>query len=833
GVCGYNDSYSTVKNCYYLTGTAENGVGNNQGTATNVESKATDKFKSGEVAYLLNEGKSEENVVWRQNLGETEADATPVLDSSHKIVYASKPCESEFANSEIAEKKEHSVTMSEDGTSHTCSVCQKTEQHSDVAIFTVNETNHSITAICPSCGDLGTITLSASDATYDGTEKAASTSGEIKGFTTPDIVYEKKAEDGSFATIDSIPKDAGTYRASITYNVGEGYTVSVEYTIAKADTTKTENCEMVLTFDEYSNTYTAAITEVEGAEYKFDNGGWSSKNMYTGIAHGTEVTGYIRIAAISDNYNPGTESSMTLTAGHGTLTHVEAKAADCVNDGNIEYWYCESCKKYFSDAQGTTETTKEAVTIAATGHTDSNDDGICEVCQNRIWYIISPTSMLLEKGESVSNISMDPKNGKVVVGEKVTVTTQDMLGYSFKGWYLASDIDAETKQLGDNANPQATSFTYTFKPEDNMSLVAVYEAAGNADVKISGSGFTVSVDDGVASAVQDGTYSEKLSIGSKVTITIVEENSNFINWTNENNKIVSTERTYTFTVTGQTTLTMSKKGTTGSTAMVEFVSAYNQVISGKIYSSTDTISFPDGPSKMGYTFKNWSLTQDEIQTKIKDGETHITVTPVYEQDTSRTYTVTVYVDGVQDDTQTATGILAGTTKTVNAPTVDGKVFLYWTDADGNILGYDASYFMQVNKDIVVKAVYGEAAVEAKPVIAMTNVFTTSTNGKNKISFTVTRDIPEGYTLVEHGVLYNKLGTIDNPSEETFVLGGTGVSKYTSTATKLSGIVTLNVNMTGVEDTKVVTRGYMIVKNSEGKDEIYYSDIAYTSYNERK
>ena len=313
----------------------------------------------------------------------------------------------------------------------------------------------------------------------------------------------------------------------------------------------------------------------------------------------------------------------------------------------------------------------------------------------------------------------------------------------------------------------------------------------------------------------------------------MDKNVEFISWTNESNKIVSTDRIYAFTVTGNTTLTMSKKGITGSTAMVEFVSAYNQVISGEIYRSTDTIIFPDGPSKMGYIFKGWSLTQNEIQKEITDGETHITVTPVYEQDTTKTYTVTVYVDGVQDDSQTATGILAGTTKTVKAPTVDGKVFLYWTDADGNILGYDPSYFMQVNKDIVVKAVYGEAAVEAKPVIAMTNVFTTSTGGKNKISFTVTRDIPEGYTLVEHGVLYNKLGTIDNPSEETFVLGGTGVSKYTSTATKLSGIVTLNVNMTGVEDTKVVARGYMIVKNSEGKDEIYYSDYAHISYNERK
>ena len=463
--------------------------------------------------------------------------------------------------------------------------------------------------------------------------------------------------------------------------------------------------------------------------------------------------------------------------------------------------------------------------------TDSTNNFTYAVEATETTIIVSPSSMLLERGDSVSNISMNPVDGKVKVGEKVTVTTKDMLGYRFMGWYLDSDIN--DYQLSDNAAPQSTSFTYTFTPEDNMSLVAVYEAAGKAEVKISGSGFTVSVAGESESAEQNSTYNASVDIGSEVTITIVDKNVEFISWTNESNKIVSTDRIYAFTVTGNTTLTMSKKGITGSTAMVEFVSAYNQVISGEIYRSTDTIIFPDGPSKMGYIFKGWSLTQNEIQKEITDGETHITVTPVYEQDTTKTYTVTVYVDGVQDDSQTATGILAGTTKTVKAPTVDGKVFLYWTDADGNILGYDPSYFMQVNKDIVVKAVYGEAAVEAKPVIAMTNVFTTSTGGKNKISFTVTRDIPEGYTLVEHGVLYNKLGTIDNPSEETFVLGGTGVSKYTSTATKLSGIVTLNVNMTGVEDTKVVARGYMIVKNSEGKDEIYYSDYAHISYNERK
>ena len=42
---------------------------------------------------------------------------------------------------------------------------------------------------------------------------------------------------------------------------------------------------------------------------------------------------------------------------HANLTHVEAKAPNCVEKGNIEYWKCEDCGKIFSDAQATTEVT--------------------------------------------------------------------------------------------------------------------------------------------------------------------------------------------------------------------------------------------------------------------------------------------------------------------------------------------------------------------------------------------------------------------------------------------------------------------------------------------
>ncbi len=44
---------------------------------------------------------------------------------------------------------------------------------------------------------------------------------------------------------------------------------------------------------------------------------------------------------------------------HDDLRHVEAKAATKESEGNIEYWYCSGCGKYYGDAEATKKITKE------------------------------------------------------------------------------------------------------------------------------------------------------------------------------------------------------------------------------------------------------------------------------------------------------------------------------------------------------------------------------------------------------------------------------------------------------------------------------------------
>ena len=49
---------------------------------------------------------------------------------------------------------------------------------------------------------------------------------------------------------------------------------------------------------------------------------------------------------------------------HANLKHIDAKAATKTSEGNIEYWYCDGCKKYYKDAKATQEI-KQVDTVTA------------------------------------------------------------------------------------------------------------------------------------------------------------------------------------------------------------------------------------------------------------------------------------------------------------------------------------------------------------------------------------------------------------------------------------------------------------------------------------
>lgn len=92
GVVGANSNGTingTVNGCYFLVETAASGVGDNSSTnVTNVTSKTTGEFATGEVAWLLQDALGENaDQVWRQDISKGGYPVLHVFDASAPEVY--------------------------------------------------------------------------------------------------------------------------------------------------------------------------------------------------------------------------------------------------------------------------------------------------------------------------------------------------------------------------------------------------------------------------------------------------------------------------------------------------------------------------------------------------------------------------------------------------------------------------------------------------------------------------------------------------------------------------------------------------------------------------
>ncbi len=66
-------------------------------------------------------------------------------------------------------------------------------------------------------------------------------------------------------------------------------------------------------------------------------------------------------SAYTENYDKDIKLLCNPTAH--SLEHIEAKEATCTENGNIEYWHCTLCKKYFSSEDATDEITEDSTVI--------------------------------------------------------------------------------------------------------------------------------------------------------------------------------------------------------------------------------------------------------------------------------------------------------------------------------------------------------------------------------------------------------------------------------------------------------------------------------------
>ena len=109
---------------------------------------------------------------------------------------------------------------------------------------------------------------------------------------------------------------------------------------------------------------------------------WSSSDSDVATVKNGEVTavavGKTDITVTTQDGGYTATCEVTVKQHTHSLTKTDYKAPTCTEDGNIEYWTCSVCGKYFSDEAGTTEISLDETVIYATGHHYVN--GTCTEC---------------------------------------------------------------------------------------------------------------------------------------------------------------------------------------------------------------------------------------------------------------------------------------------------------------------------------------------------------------------------------------------------------------------------------------------------------------------
>ena len=430
-------------------------------------------------------------------------------------------------------------------------------------------------------------------------------------------------------------------------------------------------------------------------------------------------------------------------------------------------------------------------------------------------FTVKVTSRTTGSDSPVANVAGGGSD--ITYAEGITVTASAISGYNFVGWFV-------NEYTG---TPYSTDLTCEVKPTDDWTMIAVYEpiSGGKFWLTVTASEFTVN-----GGAVQDSYLYEQFAVGASVTVNFTGS-ENFLYWVNASNKVVSTEKSYSFIMGSETTLKAVYGKARQNQATVVFISHSDQIISSKAYTTSDTIQFPVPPIKMGCTFTGWSMTEAEIRAAMAQSNGIIEVRALYTEPSIACKVTVVYPEGTDNQVVNA---VVGKAIDVTAKDIEGKTFSYWTDDKGTVLGYTKTLKLAPSGDMTVKAVYDQAT-EAKPVITMSEVSATTANESYVVTFMATRAVPNGYKVVKQGILWSRDAVCGEDGAAAYMQFDSngklpdGVRAYIGNNLELNGVTRYDIT-TKYNDRTFYGRGYMVLESDAGEILYIYTDtIASGSY----
>ena len=377
GVCGCND-FGTIQNCYFLFGTADKAVSINSGTVDNVEEKSAEAFASGEVAWLLNEPQTEKPwgqgsngmPVLKGNLPDGVTSYVPVritivmTDNTQKSYYSAK-------GSTFTAYPTGYAYFFKDGDTKTWINKGTQTYDADATIYAENMTLEKIPAKAPTCTENGHSAYWYCDA-FD---KYFSDENGVNEITAKDTVIP--------ATGHGESEVKGAKEATCTE---DGYTGDKVCKVCEEILERGTVIEKIghvwgepeWNWSEDGTSCTVTFTCKNNPEHK-ETPQVSVTSAVKTPATCTEsgVTTYTAAVEFNGQTYTDTKEVSVPATGH-ELKKTDAKEPTCTEDGNKEYWTCDTCDKYFSDENAETEIQLADTVIEATGH--SYDNGKCTVC---------------------------------------------------------------------------------------------------------------------------------------------------------------------------------------------------------------------------------------------------------------------------------------------------------------------------------------------------------------------------------------------------------------------------------------------------------------------
>ncbi len=277
-------------------------------------------------------------------------------------------------------------------------------------------------------------------------------------------------------------------------------------------------------------------------------------------------------------------------------------------------------------------------------------------------------------------VSANPTNGGTVSGggtyqqgQSCTVSATAATGYTFLRWT-------------ENGTQVSTNPNYTFTVTGNRTLVAQFQQQT----------YTISVSANPTnggSVTGGGAY----HYGDNCTVIATPANGYaFTNWT-ENGNVVSSNATYTFTVTGNRTLVAHFQTQTYTITATANPNNGGTVTGGGTFNYGQSCTLTATPAT-GYTFVRWTKNGAQVSTNATYTFT-VTESAAYVAHFElQSFTVSVSANPTDGGIVTGGGTFNyGQNCTVNAMANEGYNFVNWTEG-GNVVSTNTHYSFSVTSN---------------------------------------------------------------------------------------------------------------------------------------